>query len=219
MEVILLERIEKLGQIGDVVNVKPGHARNFLLPQRKALPATKANKEFFEKQRSQLEAQNLERKSEAEAVATKMNGTFVVMVRQAGDAGQLYGSVNARDIADALTEAGFTVNRQQIRLDVPIKAIGLHPVHVALHPEVVVEVTANVARSAEEARTQEETGQAVLSSEEQEKAAEAAEAVVAEEEALAAALDEMPAAEENVTAEAADALEEIAEEAEAEKDA
>ena len=211
MEVILLERIEKLGQIGDVVNVKPGHARNFLLPQKKALPATKSNKEYFEKQRAQLEARNLERKTEAEAVATKMNGVFVVMVRQAGDAGQLYGSVSARDIADGLTEAGFSVNRQQIRLDMPIKAIGLHPIHVALHPEVVIEVTANVARSLDEAKIQEETGQAVISSEEQEQIAEEA---VAEEEALAAVLDEAPAAEENLTAEAADALEEIAEEAE-----
>ncbi len=186
MEVILLERIEKLGQMGDVVNVKPGYARNYLLPQRKAVSATGENKAHFEQQRAQLEAENLERKSEAEAVAGKMDGQLVVMIRQAGDAGQLYGSVNARDISTGLTEAGFTVGRQQIRLESPIKTIGLHPVHVSLHPEVSVTVTANVARSDDEARIQEETGEAVIAQED-ENVQSPAEQLIAEEEAAEAA--------------------------------
>lgn len=186
MEVILLERIEKLGQMGDVVNVKPGYARNYLLPQRKAVSATGENKAHFEQQRAQLEAENLERKSEAEAVAGKMDGQLVVMIRQAGDAGQLYGSVNARDISTGLTEAGFTVGRQQVRLESPIKTIGLHPVHVSLHPEVSVTVTANVARSDDEARIQEETGEAVIAQED-ENVQSPAEQLIAEEEAAEAA--------------------------------
>ena len=186
MEVILLERIEKLGQMGDVVNVKPGYARNYLLPQKKAVSATGENKAHFEQQRAQLEAENLERKSEAEAVAGKMDGQLVVMIRQAGDAGQLYGSVNARDISTGLTEAGFTVGRQQVRLESPIKTIGLHPVHVSLHPEVSVTVTANVARSDDEARIQEETGEAVIAQED-ENVQSPAEQLIAEEEAAEAA--------------------------------
>ena len=185
MEVILLERIEKLGQMGDVVNVKPGYARNYLLPKKKAVSATSENRAHFEQQRAQLEAENLERKSEAEAVAGKMDGQLVVMIRQAGDAGQLYGSVNARDIATGLTEAGFTVGRQQVRLESPIKAIGLHPVHVFLHPEVSVTVTANVARSDDEARIQEETGEAVIAQED-ENVQSPAEQLIAEEEAAEA---------------------------------
>ncbi|MEE9318281.1 MAG: 50S ribosomal protein L9, partial [Rhodospirillales bacterium] len=122
MEVILLERIDKLGQMGDVVNVKPGYARNFLLPQKKALRATETNKKHFEAERAQLEAQNLEHRTEAEKLGKKMDGTSVIMIRQAGEAGQLYGSVNARDIAAAVTESGFTLTRQQIKLDHPIKA-------------------------------------------------------------------------------------------------
>lgn len=181
MEVILLERIEKLGQMGDVVNVKPGYARNYLLPQKKAVSATGENKAHFEQQRAQLEAENLERKSEAEAVAGKMDGQLVVMIRQAGDAGQLYGSVNARDISTGLTEAGFTIGRQQVRLESPIKTIGLHPVHVSLHPEVSVTVTANVARSDDEARIQEETGEAVIAQED-ENVQSPAEQLIAEEE-------------------------------------
>ncbi len=181
MEVILLERIEKLGQMGDVVNVKPGYARNYLLPQKKAVSATGENKAHFEQQRAQLEAENLERKSEAEAVAGKMDGQLVVMIRQAGDAGQLYGSVNARDISTGLTEAGFTIGRQQVRLESPIKTIGLHPVHVSLHPEVSVTVTANVARSDDEARIQEETGEAVIAQED-ETVQSPAEQLIAEEE-------------------------------------
>lgn len=166
MEIILLERIEKLGQMGDVVNVKPGFARNFLLPQKKAVTATKANKEHFEGQRAQLEVQNLENKKEAEAIGEKVEGLFVYMVRQAGDAGQLYGSVNARDIATGVSEAGFSVSRSQVSLDTPIKTIGLHEVHISLHPEVTVTVTANVARSPEEAEIQERTGEAVIQTEE-----------------------------------------------------
>jgi len=162
MEVILLERIEKLGQMGDVVNVKPGFARNYLLPHKKAVTASDESRKQFEAKRAQLEAQNLERRKDAEQVAKKLDGLFVVMIRQAGDAGQLYGSVNARDIANAVTEAGFTVERRQVNLDQPIKTLGLNPVRVALHPEVFVTVTANVARSAEEAKIQEETGEAVV---------------------------------------------------------
>ena len=167
MDVILLERIEKLGQMGDVVSVKPGYARNYLLPQNKAVSASEDNRTHYESQRTQLEAQNLERKSEAEAVGKKMDGTFVTMVRQAGDAGQLYGSVNARDIANGLLEAGYDIARNQVSLAEPIKAIGLHEVIIALHPEVNVTVTANVARSEEEAEIQEQTGEAVIATEEE----------------------------------------------------
>ena len=149
MEVILLERIEKLGQMGDVVKVKPGFARNFLLPQKKALRANKDNLAFFEKQRAQLEAINLKRRDEAQAVAGKMEGLKVLMVRQAGEGGQLYGSVSGRDVADAVKTAGFTIERNQVNLDSPIKTLGSYPVRVALHPEVTVTVT--VARSQEEA--------------------------------------------------------------------
>ena len=167
MEVILLERIEKLGQMGDVVTVKPGFARNFLLPQKKAVTATNENKEHFESQRSQLEAQNLELKSEAEKVGKKLDGEKVVMVRQAGDAGQLYGSVSARDIAVGITEAGFSVGRHQIKLDDPSKAIGMYPVLGALHPEVRVSVTVNVARSEEEAEIQDRTGEAIITTDQE----------------------------------------------------
>ncbi|HEY0522064.1 MAG TPA: 50S ribosomal protein L9 [Stellaceae bacterium] len=154
VEVILLERVEKLGQMGQVVKVKPGFARNFLLPQKKALRATKANLAIFEKQRVQLEATNLKRRQEAEQVAGKMTNLSVVIVRQAGESGQLYGSVSARDIADAVDAAGFTIERQQVVLDRPIKTLGLHPVRVVLHPEVSVSVTVNVAQSEEEATMQ-----------------------------------------------------------------
>ncbi|MBI5164065.1 MAG: 50S ribosomal protein L9 [Magnetospirillum sp.] len=151
MDIILLERIEKLGQMGEVVKVKPGFARNFLLPQKKALRATKDNLAFFEKQRVQLEAINLKRRDEAQAVATKMEGLKVLMVRQAGEGGQLYGSVSGRDVADAIIAAGFTVERRQVNLDVPIKTLGSYPVRVSLHPEVPVTVVVTVARSQEEA--------------------------------------------------------------------
>ncbi|MGE5475019.1 MAG: 50S ribosomal protein L9, partial [Bacteroidales bacterium] len=151
MEVILLERIEKLGQMGDVVKVKPGFARNFLLPQKKALRANKDNLAFFEKQRAQLEAINLKRRDEAQAVAGKMEGLKVLMVRQAGEGGQLYGSVSGRDVADAVKAAGYTIERNQVNLDSPIKTLGSYPVRVSLHPEVSITVTVTVARSQEEA--------------------------------------------------------------------
>ncbi|MBM3485629.1 MAG: 50S ribosomal protein L9 [Alphaproteobacteria bacterium] len=154
MEVILLERVGKLGQMGDVVNVKPGYARNYLLPQKKALRATKENQTYFEGRRAQLEAQNLERRGEAASVAKKLDGLSVVVIRQASETDQLYGSVSARDIADAVTAAGFSVERRQISLDKPIKTVGLHPLRVVLHPEVSVTVTVNVARSPEEGEVQ-----------------------------------------------------------------
>lgn len=174
MEVILLERIENLGQMGDVVNVKPGYARNFLLPRKKALRATEDNRRHFENQRAQLETQNLENRSEAEKVGARLDGLVVSLIRQAGEAGQLYGSVNARDIADDVTAAGFTVSRQQVRLEHPIKALGLYEVTVSLHPEVTVTVTANVARSVEEAEVQAKTGKAVVRADEEEAVAETA---------------------------------------------
>lgn len=154
MHVILLERIAKLGQMGDEVKVKDGYARNFLLPQGKALRANKANRERFESERAQLEARNLEQKTEAEAVGAKLEGTSYVAIRSAGDAGQLYGSVSTRDIADLITEGGFSLARNQVALNAPIKTLGLHPIVLALHPEVEVTVTVNVARSAEEAERQ-----------------------------------------------------------------
>ena len=162
MEVILLERIEKLGQMGDIVNVKPGFARNFLLPRGKALRANEANRAHFEVQRVQLEAVNLEQRSEAQAIADKMTNVNVILVRQAGDTGQLYGSVSARDISDALIEIGYTISRNQVRQASPIKNLGLHLVSILLHPEVMIEVTANVARSVEEAAIQSETGMAMI---------------------------------------------------------
>ncbi|MCJ9428948.1 50S ribosomal protein L9 [Kordiimonas marina] len=165
MEVILLERVEKLGQMGDIVSVRNGFARNFLLPQKKALRATEANKAVFEADKARLEADNLERRTEAEAVAKSMDGLKVVMVRAAGESGQLYGSVTSRDLADAITEAGVKVARNQVILDRALKTIGLHDVHVRLHPEVSVDVTVNIARSVEEAETQFETGSALVASE------------------------------------------------------
>jgi large subunit ribosomal protein L9 len=154
MEVILLERVAKLGQMGEVVRVKDGFARNFLLPQGKALRATKDNKAKYEGMKAQLETRNLELKGEAEGVAGKLNGQSFIVVRQASDVGQLYGSVSARDIAAILTTGGFTVERNQISLHAPIKNIGVHTVPVALHPEVEVTITINVARNTEEAERQ-----------------------------------------------------------------
>ena len=151
---ILLERVENLGQMGQVVKVRPGFARNYLLPQKKALRATKENLAYFEKQRTQLEAQNLKRKGEAEEVAKKLDGLSVVLVRQAGESGQLYGSVSARDVADAITAAGFTVEKRQVILDKQLKTLGLHKLRVSLHPEVSVAVTVNIAQSEEEAEMQ-----------------------------------------------------------------
>ncbi|ADZ70834.1 50S ribosomal protein L9 [Polymorphum gilvum] len=154
MEVILLERIAKLGQMGDKVRVRDGYARNFLLPQGKALRANKANLARFEAERAQLEARNLERRQEAQGVAAKLDGQSFVVIRSAGETGQLYGSVSTRDIAEVATAGGFTVARNQVRLNTPIKTIGLHSVLIALHPEVEVAVAVNVARSADEAERQ-----------------------------------------------------------------
>jgi len=154
IQLILLERVEKLGQMGDVVRVKPGFARNFLLPQKKALRATKENMERFEKQRAQLEVTNLKQKGEAEAIAKKLDGLSIVLVRQAGETGQLYGSVTGRDIAEAVTAAGFTVDHRQVRIDRPIKTLGLVQTRVMLHPEVAAAITVNVAKSEEEAERQ-----------------------------------------------------------------
>ena len=154
MQVILLERIAKLGQMGEEVRVRDGYARNFLLPNGKALRATAQNRAKFESQRTQLEASNLETKSEAQKLSDKISGQKVVIIRQAGETGQLYGSVSTRDIAEALEQAGFTVARQQIVLNTPIKTIGLKNLKVALHPEIVTGITVNVARSADEAARQ-----------------------------------------------------------------
>lgn len=180
MEVILLERVAKLGQMGEVVRVKDGYARNFLLPKGKALRATDANKQRFEKERVQLEARNLELKREADAVGAKLDGQSFVVLRQAGETGQLYGSVSPRDLAELMTKAGFSVERSQIVLNVPIKTIGIHKVPVALHPEVEVHVTVNVARSADEAERQ-ARGEDVTRhrDEDEEEAAEAAAAAEA----------------------------------------
>ena len=189
MEVILLERIEKLGQMGDVVRVKPGFARNFLLPQRKALRATKDNLSYFESQRAHLEAENLKRRDEAEAVAKKIDHAQVILIRQAGETGQLYGSVSSRDLADIIRENGVTVARGQIVLDKPIKTLGLHDIRVRLHPEVSVTITANIARSNEEAETQAATGEA-YNAEEQDEALAAAEAALEDESEAGEATEE-----------------------------
>jgi len=190
MEVILMERIEKLGQMGDIVSVKPGFARNYLLPQKKALRATKANLAHFETERTQLEAENLKRREEAEQVSKSLEGMVVNLIRQAGESGQLYGSVNSRDMAEAVTAAGVTVGRHQIDLGTVIKALGLHKVRVQLHPEVAVTITTNVARSEEEAKVQIESGR-VVSTEELRQAEEAAEA---ELEAVVEAVEQEEAA-------------------------
>ena len=154
MQVILLERVAKLGQMGEVVKVKDGYARNFLLPQGKALRANEGNIKSFEARKSQLEAQNLETKKEADGVAAKLDGETFIVIRSASDSGALYGSVTTRDAADAATAAGFTVDRKQVVLTRPIKELGLHTVEVVLHPEVTATVTLNVARSNEEAELQ-----------------------------------------------------------------
>src|SRR5437763_6705327 len=151
VEVILLQRVEKLGQMGEVVRVKPGYARNYLLPQKKAIRATKDNLRRFDTERSQLEAQNLKRREEAERIAERVGGLSVVIIRQAGESGSLYGSVSARDVADAAAAAGLTVDRQQVVLERPIKTLGISQVRLVLHPEVVIPVRVNVARSPEEA--------------------------------------------------------------------
>ena len=154
MEVILLERIEKLGQMGDIVTVKPGYARNYLLPRKKALRASEASRAVFQEQRAQLEAENLKNRAEAERLAKDMDGLTIIIVRQASDGDQLYGSVTTRDISTGITEAGVTVDRRQVKMPRPIKTVGMHPVRIDLHPEVAVDVTVNVARSVEEAEMQ-----------------------------------------------------------------
>jgi large subunit ribosomal protein L9 len=204
MQVILLERIGRLGQMGDVVNVKDGFARNFLLPQGKALRATKANRERFEKERAQLEARNLELKSEAEAIAVKLQGQSFIVLRQAGDSGQLYGSVATRDIAAVVTEGGFSIERRQVMLDRPIKTLGLHDVRIGLHAEVEPHVTINVARSPDEAarqaRGEQVTGKAMDEAEEEAIAARLAAEQLFEEGAIAGELAE--GAEETIEGEA-----------------
>ena len=154
MQVILLERIGRLGQMGDVVTVKDGFARNYLLPQGKALRATEANRKRFERERAQLEARDLELKSEAQTVSAKLDGQSFIVIRQAGDTGQLYGSVSTRDIATAVTEGGFSIERRQVMLDRPIKSLGLHDIRISLHAEVAPHVVVNVARSPDEAARQ-----------------------------------------------------------------
>jgi large subunit ribosomal protein L9 len=165
IELILMQRVEKLGQMGDRVSVKPGYARNFLLPQGKAIRATKANMERFQQQRAQLEAQNLKRREEAERIAERVAGLSVVLIRQAGESGGLYGSVSARDVADACKGSGLTLERSQVLLEQPIKTLGLTHVRVELHPEVHINVTVNVARSPEEAERQ-ARGEAIAREEE-----------------------------------------------------
>lgn len=200
MQIILLERVEKLGQMGDLVNVKPGYARNYLLPQGKALRANKANLERFESEKAQREADNLNRRSEAETEAAKMDGLAVSMVRAASEMGQLFGSVTSRDIAETVTEAGFTIDRSQVIMEKSIKTLGLSDTRIRLHPEVTVSVVVNVARSLDEAETQLRTGVAVTGGiddddddMEMEAAAEAATEV--EEAAEAPAADDADAAE------------------------
>lgn len=168
MDVILLERVEKLGQLGQVVKVKPGYARNYLLPKKKALRATKQNLAYFEAQKAQIEARNLVLKQEAEVVAKKVDGVSVVVVRQAAESGVLYGSVTSRDIAEAVTATGTTVARAQVAIADPIKTLGLFKVKVVLHPEVAVSVTVNVARSVEEAAVQAARGGMVVGKDEDE---------------------------------------------------
>ncbi|WP_026379017.1 50S ribosomal protein L9 [Afifella pfennigii] len=154
MQVILLERVAKLGQMGDEVKVRDGYARNFLLPKGKALRATDANRARFEREKTHLEARNLEAKKEADAVAEKLSGKSFIVIRSAGETGQLYGSVSTRDIADILGEDGFSVARSQVWLDRPIKTLGLHPIQISLHPEVEAPITLNIARSEDEAERQ-----------------------------------------------------------------
>ncbi len=201
MEVLLLERIESLGQMGDLVKVKTGYARNYLLPQGKALRATDENRKRFDGQRAQLEVVNLERRTEAEGIAEKAGDVLVVLVRQAGEAGQLYGSVNARDVADAVITAGVTIDRRQVRLERPIKSVGLHKLRIDLHPEVHIIATVNVARSLDEAETQAKTGRALIHREEQDEvdkqpvAAEADGATETAEDGGDGGMDESPAME------------------------
>jgi large subunit ribosomal protein L9 len=202
MQVILLERIGRLGQMGDVVTVKDGFARNYLLPQGKALRATEANRKRFERERAQLEARDLELKSEAQGVSGKLDGKSFIVIRQAGDSGQLYGSVSTRDIAEAVTEGGFTVERRQVMLDRPIKTLGLHAIRVQLHAEVQPQITVNVARSPDEAARQargEDVTRATTEAEEDSEAARRAAEALFEEGAPAELSGEEPQEGENDT--------------------
>ena len=213
MEIILLERVDKLGKLGDVVNVKPGYARNYLLPTGKALRANKANLEKFEAERAERESRNQEARSAAEGTMKNMDGLSVVLVRAASEMGQLFGSVSARDIATAVEEAGHNIDKRQVVMDKAIKTLGLFPVKINLHAEVQLEVIVNIARSAEEAKTQAETGTAIVANNfEEEEVVEAvapeapAEEALAEEAAPEEAAEE--AAAEEAEAETADADEE-----------
>ena len=212
MEIILLQRVEKLGQMGDVVNVKPGFARNYLLPQKMAIRANKDNLARFEVEKAQLEAANLERKNEAQAVAEKMEGLSVILIRAASEGGQLYGSVTSRDIATAVTEAGFTVSRNQVLMEKPVKTLGIFDFRVRLHPEVDVTVSINVAQSEEEAQAQAERvarGEAAVLTAAELDAQIAAEVAKEQADAIAEAAAEVEAEEE---ANASDAAEETTEE-------
>jgi len=180
MQVILLERVEKLGQMGDEVRVKDGFARNFLLPKKKALRATKANRDYFQTQKTHLEANNLKLKGEAEKIGQKLDGKSFTLIRQAGDRGQLYGSVSPRDVADAMEKGGFKVDRHQVNISVAIKAIGLFTIPVVLHPEVKVNVTVNVARSEDEAERQARGEDVLVSKTDQDEAVAAANEVFEE---------------------------------------
>jgi large subunit ribosomal protein L9 len=195
MQVILLERVEKLGQMGDEVRVKDGFARNFLLPKKKALRATKANRDYFQTQKTHLEANNLKLRGEAQKVGDKLNGKSFTLIRQAGDRGQLYGSVSPRDVADAMEKAGFKVDRHQVHISVAIKAIGLFTIPVVLHPEVKVNITVNVARSEDEAERQARGEDVLVSKTDQEEARAAAEAVFEDGAGPKAEDEEEPAAE------------------------
>ena len=207
MEIILLERVENLGQMGDLVTVKPGYARNFLLPKGKAIRATAENRAKFDADRAQLEAENLAKRGEAEKVAEKMEGLTVKLIRAASEMGQLYGSATSRDIAQAITDAGFTVAKTQVDLNNAIKTLGLFPVRVVLHPEVSLDVTVNIARSADEAAEQQRLGRAIISDIAEREREEAAAAAKEAAERVAAQDDEDDADTTNSEADAADATE------------
>jgi len=215
MDLILLERVEKLGQMGDLVRVRDGFARNFLLPQGKALRATEANKSRFETQKAELEARNLERKGEAESVGGKLNGESVTIIRQAGESGQLYGSVAARDIAEALTAAGFAVDKNQVVMVKPVKTLGLFEQAIRLHPEVSSMVTVNVARSEEEAERQARGENVLATADDEDEAIDIDD--VFEEEVVAEIAEELAATDEGADVAASDepaAAEEAGEEEE-----
>jgi len=204
MEIILLERVENLGQMGDLVTVKPGYARNFLLPEGKAIRATAENRAKFDADRAQLEAENLAKRGEAEKVAEKMEGLTVQLIRAASEMGQLYGSASSRDIAEAITASGFTVAKTQVDLNNAIKTLGLFPARVVLHPEVALEVTVNIARSADEAAEQQRLGRAIISDIAEREREEAAAAAKEAAERVAAQEDEDDADTTNSDAEAND---------------